>query len=185
MTLPSIPTDSLYKFIFIAGIVMTLFSMSSTNELISEFDSLNDKLISLNEIQVKNNLLLKRDSIEMGNYIDLLVHQTNLEKKDSLAKSSSYKSAYVKLRIDSLVMFKKIFDFKLQRLENEYQAIQGRLQFYNISEYVCAFMVVVGMIFWFFQQLIQDKILKRQSNIIELEYQSKLKGLDRTKYRKT
>jgi hypothetical protein len=182
MIFPSLPTDSLYKFLFIGGIFLLAYSFWSTDNLLEQLQASNIKIDSLDSQMLQNKLSIKHDSINTT--------ALSRDNKDSyniveLKKVNLLLNRAV-VKIDS---FKMVTESKI-RATKRIQTIDDqrilKISMWNRYGYFGLFLAVLGACAWAFQQNTMDHILRRQRDLIELEFQQKANPskTDFSKYRK-
>jgi hypothetical protein len=179
MTVPALPFDSLYKFVFITGIILILFGFYRLDKMNSALkynkytrDSLNveetSDSLDFERIVASNALIAK--SIQKSHPIanDERLEMMRLNNKD-------LENNRKKLRYNRLVSIKAIY--RLDVITFDKLEMMGLMVLASV-------LFVYGFVKWNYIQKLQDQILKFQRDIVELEYIGKEKGTDKTKYRK-
>lgn len=159
MTFPSLPTDSLYKFLFIAGILLITVSVYLYGEhYIQSSDRLGNSSVKL---------------LEIGRELDLLEIKTK-SLKDS-GKAASRNS--IAINSDRIAATK----IQMASLSNEVQSIERRN---NIFSLLCSTAIIIGIVLMrkgynlWYEKLQEplDKITAIELKLKELELEERLKG---------
>jgi len=103
-SIPNLPTDNLYKFYAISGIVLILFTLTFETIVLTSLDEKSHKiseLININEIEFN---YLKKDVESLENEMDLLKSETkdySIVQDSSYDKNKSLDNKLDKLKTDS------------------------------------------------------------------------------------
>ena len=188
MTIPSLPTDSLYKFLFIGGIVLMISSIYFHNELMISLPNNYIKIDSLGRQADYNRINSDRAIKDLESIGEEISENEKLIRSGKQVDISSIKPSLIimKLRNDSLeIEGKRVLVIQKQLLDNQQRKLD------NLDSFLMLFIIgfvltIINIIFWHRQQKVQDKLQATQLAILELEYQSKLNPTksDLTKYRK-
>jgi hypothetical protein len=142
MNIPTIPTDNLYKFIAIFGLLISLTGTYLFQNNFQEINSEIDKLdIEYEQIKVKNpfykKILLLKDSLEINKVIEF--------KTDSVSFIKRYR-----------------------KLENRVNSLKHDLQVYIFIIFLGIGISIFGFCKWYIKlQIYQDKIVKNEASKLE------------------
>jgi len=189
MIFPSIPADSLYKFLSIGGLVMAIFFSillreNSANQFVhyNSMDSLNresakfKKVLELRNDALKNSLERQKvviDSLETVLFLDSIkaISGILVEKPKFSNQVRSVDSLFQENdKIDSMSsVFQKTSEILLHR----YESLKDDNDLFRILAIVGFVLMSIGMSFWIPQQLKQDKIMKMQFQLTQIELNQK------------
>lgn len=178
MIFPSFPTDSIFKFLFIAGIFLYVFSFYRAEKGVESALSDLTKLDSLRTRQSALQLKVDEYSLRAKKLTEQsksLVNKKNLNKSDE----KTLLALQDKLERTQLTGFALSRDLtllkdkgELARLKNDwYKEIDWK---YRHIEWIALIIFIIGTIGWSVQQVKQNRLLSYQTKIIELEYFEKL-----------
>ncbi|WP_316797316.1 hypothetical protein [Pedobacter agri] len=172
MTLSTLPTDATYKLILILGLIMivaSLFNLEKANGKVNYFEYRLDSM--------------KNESKKLDFKFKLNIKKIKSSKLllPLLVKADTFK----KLAVLKELQREKLDDY-LTYCNYQLNQSKSDLINYSIIAVIGMILVRIGYGRWRNQQEIQDKILQKQYEILDLEFQSKLNPSkpDFSKYRK-
>jgi hypothetical protein len=174
-SLPTLPTDSLYKFCFVSGIILLLFSVFlkfSANKI--TFQATEDRKIINEDFRI-DSVINSRTTVE-----------DSLKGYQSLKLSEIKKEDYplYKLRPVDSSSINRLSAMRKKNNENIIR-LNDALHFYDYSNSLLALslvMIAYGGGFWFHNvQKIQDRLLKVQLNTAQIELELAQLNLDKVK----
>jgi hypothetical protein len=179
MNFPSFPTDSLYKFLFLAGLFLCVFAFlmnRDTSDKIEDNDNTIARLYKSatadeHELAYAVNKNLKKDIAIQS---DLISKFTNVNKTDR-ASLSAYEK-YLSFEKNILDSLGKVNGSKEQELKDLNRTVDSANSTYlaqrskmlkladqlNICTIIGVAMFIIGLIGWVITQRWQDAILKKQ-----------------------
>jgi hypothetical protein len=168
LSLPTLPTDSLYKFLFIGGIILCAFcgyySYERDNR-VSIQDKKLDSLRILSDASIGVNML-KLDSAKIVNNIK------GREGKPTQRQWAKYLIAQqrilTELRRDSVM-------WEQEKLNSKYikKTYEAQEQIYQFATFLASMMVACGIMFWFwYHQKHQDSIAEIQVKLMQLQLET-------------
>jgi hypothetical protein len=184
MTFPSLPTDSLYKFLFVGGLILLITSLYYdrekdlyTTKLIMTKDSVENNLIIveakiLKSIEEKDTM---RTKVTPEKYKEL---ETRVKKRLDGDTSGLYKAGLVidLSKSDSiLVADHNKFLHLIGKFNVEYSKTKEDRCWIRICIFFASLFIIVGIFSWYPQQKIQDDILKLQKDLLQIELEEKTK----------
>lgn len=162
MIVPNLPTDNLYKFIALSGLVLTLFCGAFTIQRTEALgNSVYKNSIEFSEWKIKNDFLSKQ-------IIGVEKELTALEQKENPTKEEVEKLRKKHEQNKTKLLENEILKEKV-RLANEYSNSQSsQLKKYYFWGSITSFFSLVfsafGFSSWYFKvQRYQDKILRNKS----------------------
>jgi hypothetical protein len=196
LTLPTLPTDNLYKFIFLAGLVLIIYSSYIGEKHLSNTINIDTSLDSLDAIQKSNSRTLdykikeaKELTDRIKNNVYILDSLTNANKKK---QSIKFKQLRSEVQTDLKTVNEEVIRIKDLRSKFDKQAVshlnEARKlitskvysEFAIKTQYVF-FMIglisfIVGALSWLFiVQRPQDELNKIQLKLAQLELAEKSK----------
>jgi len=182
MNVPLPPTDNLYKFQAIAGLIVTLLSFTIPQILIFELDTqilkLNSEIVVLEEDRLAFMESDMKTIMGIGEEIELLQHEVGVaEAKGKGAAIKGLVKQSEKLRIASeadLLRHRvdvKLFRHRIAEAKGKLAGIQGLAEqkeklrwFFIIGSGIGAFLMFTGFQLWYVKvQKYQDRILKNDA----------------------
>jgi hypothetical protein len=166
MNFPTLPFDSLYKFMFIGGI---LFIIGSFYLQVQEINNVSHKkflIDSLSNVIISDSL--KTESIK--NVLSKMkkADSLNLElNEELLGKFNNESFAYLGDR--NIDLNKHQAALRIEYLKD------SSFPYYWLGFGIGFFLFIYGGLLWFKQQVIQDSILQRQLDLLNLEVENKNK----------
>ncbi len=167
MTIPSLPYDSFYKFLFISGIILIITGLYLRNDFVTKIPDTTAKIDSItqNYSMVRLNLSFKK-SMDSA----LVSQDTNLTPRSSISDvaqiKSKYKSDSIKIR-NGVLANQYLLRY---HLPNYHTSLLLR---FEIMWWSGIIIVLVGGFFWHRQQIVQDKIQITQLKILEKQLSEK------------
>lgn len=165
MNLPSLPTDNLYKFIFISGVILFVYSMYSLMQIENK---LRDSLIENTHNTFK--LRFENDSLQIILGIDsALTNKAKLHLEEKLKKRKIEDDikvyTLIKRREQSVEL-----DNKLQNINDSWENKQIRQA--SIMLGTSVFLILFGGLLWY------SKVQYYEDAILKLQYKKLKKELD-------
>ncbi len=180
MNIPNLPTDNLYKFIAIFGLILFIFRIYQVENLASE---INSQVFQLNEsirILKTEKIYHEKNKNFLDNQIKILCKKLNYECEftDSFWVFPSYKNLSleemsIRLEIDKLIKDYRIelqeFDLKTIQINSksqQFNLLNDEFDGLNNGDFLQIFgfvVAVMGFTLWYFKiQRFQDEILENK-----------------------
>ncbi|WP_316826219.1 hypothetical protein [Pedobacter miscanthi] len=197
MTIPTVPTDSTKKFFFIIGVIMMIYSCYKASNIYVDFTANGRTIDSL--VTIRKAVAIKYR--EVSEAIPLWIADRN-RMVDSMSrvyhrpKNEIFEQYFKFATGDSIMMgYKKTYMDEIKALTipinklGAYREFRKRLFKEQLAVITITFILgfiltVYGFRSWRNEEIIKDKILKRQLDLLNLEYEQKLnpKISDPTRY---
>jgi len=193
-SLPTLPTDSLYKFIFIGGLILLIFSAYLDQ---NQLDSSTKENFNMDSLQIVKNSYAQMDSLNNLNddkrlkYLGEAYKSTSVQYADMIKKKSSVAEIgiikemndrysremnQIILKHDSLTKdyHRTYIEFQLRqsRYEMNEKLSKSHHSTSNMCFYSGVIMFLLGGFLWCYRiQIPQDEIQKIQLDLAKLELQ--------------
>jgi len=179
-SLPNLPTDSLYKFLFLSGIVLFAISTVMTSQRYSESIEHLNRIDSVWKIDTLKLVQYRIERKTLKEKIDALKTGKKLTKPDSnklkdlITERISLNKKYA---IDSIRFESVRFSFL-----NFYKVLDHSKPDIIFQLFTSLIMIITGLIGWYwFQQKNQDELSDLQVKLSELEYKTALLKYEKLK----
>jgi len=176
MNLPSFPTDSLHKFLFIGGIVMIVLAITIVEDNYKEMNKESDeyfaKLVTLNlsfdkliyeqeclneDLKYLNTILTTLTSeVDNGNFIE----EEELKKIDELNNEIEIKQRELKIFKMEIDAEQEIINYNEGLTEYIAERVTNTRILMNLFLFLGFSLIIIGLINWSKSQKYQDKILE-------------------------
>ncbi len=167
MTIPSLPYDSFYKFLFISGIILIITALYLRNDFVIKIPDTTAKIDSITQnyrmIRLNSSFKKSMDSVlDLQNVKSTSKNSTN----DASEIKLKYKSDSIKIR-NGVLANQYLLRY---HLPNYHTSLLLRFEIMWWSGIIIA---LVGGFFWQRQQAVQDKIQVIQLKILEKQLNEK------------
>ena len=178
MTIPNLPTDNLYKFMSIAGLLLIFIPPYFFAKLLYEQEISNIEII-------KNTAILEYSSEsinELQSYADMLAHELKITVDEANKSHNQEIVKAIPKRTKELLDAQQIVNDKIRKRHTEIQTIKFNIKKYKYIEnkihilyLIMSVFIFVGMVLTFFGfYKWYYKIQIFQNQILELQLSTKL-----------
>lgn len=179
MTIPSLPFDSLYKFIFVGGLILCITSLYLRNEFVNNLPDSSSRIDSITRIYKLASLKAHLDTIESSKLMSQYIQKSRQYIVSDNVDRSPYLSLIEKIR--NLKYHNDSISIEMQILKNKFD-LRYHLanketvlaKDYLILIWIGLFVTLIGAISWYKQQKISDSIHKLQLEILKKELNQKI-----------